>query len=97
MTLIPAQSRTVPDPARESLDLAAAKASLLRASFKRQQPLIAQVDDMLPRRPQDRRGLTCSDQPTLVHVLMMPLKHKKHKASTTPRRLSVRREKRVLE
>ena|SRR4030067_2057326 len=70
-TLVTVQSRGGPDPAREGFDLASAKTSLLRASLTRQQPLIAQVDDMLPRRPQDHCRIAGSDQIMVMHATIM--------------------------
>jgi hypothetical protein len=66
------------DPIRKGFDLTPTKAPLFRASCTGQQALVAQVDDMLPRRPQDGRGLACSDEIALIHAGIVPPKHKKH-------------------
>ena len=49
LALFSIQARMRPVLAGECLDLASAEAPLLRPSLERQQPLIAQVDNMLAR------------------------------------------------
>ncbi|MEO8572119.1 MAG: hypothetical protein ABI553_10525 [Chloroflexota bacterium] len=49
LTLVPVQSGSGRDPARECNDLTPAKTSLFRTPLTRQQPSIAQIDDMLSR------------------------------------------------
>lgn len=78
LPLIAAQPRDRRDPTRKGFDLTPPKASLFRASSTGQEPLVAQVHDMLPRRPQDGRGVARSDEFALAHVGIMSRKHKKH-------------------
>lgn len=79
LELLSIQPRVRPMLAGECLDLASAEAALLRPSLEGQQPLIAQVDNMLARRSEDRRGVAGSNEVTLGHDDMLPRKHKKHK------------------
>jgi deazaflavin-dependent oxidoreductase (nitroreductase family) len=77
LPLVTVEPRHWLDPIRKGFDLTATKAPLFRAPCTGQEPLVAQVHDMLPRRPQDGRGLACSNEVALVHVGTMPQKHKK--------------------
>jgi hypothetical protein len=78
LELVSIQQRVRPGTAREGFDLPTAEASLFWTSLEGQQPLIAQVDDMLARRSQDRGGIASADQIAIGHAAMMPKNHKKH-------------------
>jgi hypothetical protein len=67
LTLASVELRPRRDSTREGFDLASPEASLLRAALACEHALITQVNDMLARRPQDRCGISSSDQIMVVH------------------------------
>ncbi len=77
--LIASQSPAGVDPLGERFDLGTVQASLGRAALEPQQPLIAEVDHMLPRRSEDGSRFAGSDQIVVAHETRIPQKHKKHK------------------